>query len=64
MLKGKRATSNWPIRDDIRNAGAVVVDEPVVVDGNLITSRHLIDLPQYMEAIANQVQKRRNAAQP
>lgn len=63
VLKGKRATSNWPIRDDIRNAGAVVIDQPVVVDGNLITSRHPIDLPQYMEAITNQAQKRRNAAQ-
>lgn len=53
VLQGKRATANWPIHDDIRNAGAIVIDEPVVVDGNLITSRHPIDLPPFMEAIAS-----------
>ncbi len=31
--------------DDIRNAGAFVSDEPVIVNGNIITSRHPIDLP-------------------
>lgn len=55
VLKGKRVTGNWPLMDDLRNAGAMVRDEPLVVDGNLITSRHPIDLPQYLTAIADAV---------
>lgn len=57
ILQGKRATANWPIHDDIRNAGAVVSDESVVVDGNLITSRHPIDLPPFMNAIVEAMVK-------
>jgi protease I len=63
ILQGKQATANWPIHDDLRNAGAIVIDEPVVVDGNLITSRHPIDLPPFMEAIAVAVKKATGAAQ-
>lgn len=62
VLQGKRATANWPIHDDIRNAGATVIDEPVVVDGNLITSRHPIDLPPFMGAIVEAMQKGNGAA--
>lgn len=48
VLKGRRATGYRGIWDDLRNAGAlVVVDEPVVVDGNLITSRTPDDLPEF-----------------
>lgn len=63
VLQGKRATANWPIHDDIKNAGATVLDEPVVVDGNLITSRHPIDLPPFMDAIAEATLKGNGAAQ-
>ena len=46
------------IKDDVINAGADYVDEPVVVDGNLVTSRRPDDLPVFLpaviEAIANQ----------
>src|SRR3954451_4741055 len=49
LLRGRTATS-WPsIRTDLRNAGAKVVDEPVVVDGNIVTSRN----PQDVEAFTN-----------
>lgn len=47
VLKGKRVTGYRGIWDDLRNAGAVVLDEPVVVDENLITSRVPNDLPAF-----------------
>src|SRR6516164_8727858 len=39
ILKGKRVTGSLGIKDDLENAGGIWVDEPVVVDGNLISSR-------------------------
>jgi protease I len=40
VVRGRRLTS-WPsVRTDLRNAGADVVDEEVVVDGNLVSSRN------------------------
>lgn len=51
VLDGKRATG-WPsIRTDLENAGADVVDEAVVVDGNLITSRKPDDIPAFTDAL-------------
>jgi protease I len=50
-LKGKRATSFMAIKFDMINAGATWVDEPVVVDGNLITSRNPDDLPVFCKAV-------------
>jgi len=47
-LKGKRMTSYLAVKPDIVNAGAVWVDEPVVVDGNLVTSRAWPDNPYWM----------------
>ena len=47
VVKGKRMTS-WPsLQTDLRNAGADWVDEEVVVDGNLVTSRKPDDLPAF-----------------
>ena len=51
VLKGKKATCYKTIRDDIRAAGASYVDEEVVVDGNLITSRFPADLPAFCREI-------------
>jgi protease I len=50
-LKGKKATCFFAIKDDVINAGANYVDEEVVRDGNLITSRKPDDLPAFMKAI-------------
>ncbi len=51
MVQAKRLTS-WPsIAIDLRNAGAIWVDRPVVRDGNLITSRKPADLPRFNKAI-------------
>ena len=51
VLKGRKATSFFAIKDDMINAGAQWVDEPVVIDGKLITSRTPDDLPLFMPAI-------------
>jgi protease I len=51
---GRKLTSYPSIRTDLRNAGARVVDEEVVVDGNLITSRSPSDLPAFCETIIKQ----------
>lgn len=55
VLQGRTLTSVNKIRDDIWNAGGNYVDEPLVVDGNLITSRVPGDLPQFNEALAEAV---------
>lgn len=55
-LKGKKLTSYYTIQDDIRNAGGQWVDEEVVVDGNLITSRNPDDLPAFNDAILSALQ--------
>jgi protease I len=52
ILRGKKATSYFAIRDDVTNAGATWLDQEVVVDGNLITSRNPYDLPAFCKAIA------------
>lgn len=46
-LKGKELTSFVSVRKDLENAGAIVKDEEVIVDGNLVTSRTPDDLPAF-----------------
>jgi protease I len=58
ILKGKRATSFFSIKDDMVNAGATWVDQEVVVDGNLITSRKPDDLPAFCREIVKALAKR------
>lgn len=54
VARGRRLTS-WPsIRTDLRNAGAEVVDEEVVTDGNITTSRSPDDLPAFCERIVQE----------
>ena len=56
LLRGKTATS-WPsIRTDLRNAGAQVVDEAVVTDGNIITSRKPDDVEEFTNAVIHLVE--------
>ncbi|TLS37012.1 type 1 glutamine amidotransferase domain-containing protein [Pseudalkalibacillus caeni] len=50
VLEGKTVTSTPGIKDDMENAGATWVDEPVIVDGHLVSSRRPPDLPDYMRA--------------
>jgi protease I len=51
IVRGKRATCFYSIRDDLKNAGAEYVDAEVVKDGNLITSRQPGDLPVFCREI-------------
>jgi protease I len=51
LLRGRKATSWKSIRTDLRNAGAEVVDEEVVVDDNIITSRKPDDVPAFTDAV-------------
>ncbi|MQA64572.1 MAG: DJ-1/PfpI/YhbO family deglycase/protease [Alphaproteobacteria bacterium] len=50
-VKGRKLTSYRSIRMDITNAGGKWVDEEVVVDGNLITSRKPEDIPAFIERV-------------
>jgi protease I len=50
ILKGRRATCFFAIKDDVVNAGARYEDAEVVVDGNLVTSRKPEDLPAFCRA--------------
>lgn len=54
VAAGRTLTSYPSIRTDLRNAGANVVDEEVVVDGNLITSLSPSDLPAFCSTIIKQ----------
>ena len=57
VLRGRTATS-WPsIRTDLRNAGANVIDEPAVTDGNLVTSRKPDDVPAFTEALVSLIEQ-------
>lgn len=53
IVSGRRLTSTVGIRDDVVNAGATWVDEAVVVDGNLISSRVPSDLPAFGAAMVD-----------
>lgn len=55
VARGKRLASFPSLQTDIRNAGGEWVDETVVVDGNLITSRNPDDLPAFNKAILDAV---------
>jgi protease I len=57
VLKGKTATCFFSIRDDVANAGAHYVDQEVVVDGNLITSREPKDLPAFCREVIKAMEK-------
>ncbi len=53
VLQGRTVTSFFAIKDDLVHAGAKWVDEEVVVDGKMVTSRKPDDLPAFMRAVIN-----------
>jgi len=57
ILKGKKVTGFYAIKDDLINAGAQFIDKEVVVDGNLITSRNPYDLPAFCAEIVKKLKE-------
>lgn len=57
MLKGKTMTSYKSVKTDLENAGVQWVDEEVVVDGALITSRSPADLPAFNKRMVEEFAK-------
>lgn len=51
IIKNKKATGYIGIKDDLANAGAIYFDQPVVIDGNIITARHPRDVGELMKAL-------------
>ncbi|MBP3038723.1 type 1 glutamine amidotransferase [Bacillaceae bacterium Marseille-Q3522] len=60
ILAGIHVTSTPGIRDDMENAGAIWHNEPVVVDGHIISSRRPPDLPPYAKTFADILAKQGN----
>ncbi|HEX5274461.1 MAG TPA: type 1 glutamine amidotransferase domain-containing protein [Candidatus Rubrimentiphilum sp.] len=55
IVRGRQLTGVHSIADDIRNAGGLYRDQPVVQDGNWVTSRTPDDLPQFNRAIVEKL---------
>ncbi len=61
-LKGRKATCFFAIKDDVQNAGAKYLDQEVVRDGNIITSRKPDDLPAFLQTIIQAVKEAKKPA--
>lgn len=57
VIRGRRATAYVSIADDMKNAGAIYVDAPLVEDGNIITSPHYRDNGVFMHAVIEKLKK-------
>ena len=53
VVKGKRISGYYSLKDDIENAGAIYVDEPVVSDSNIISTAHYKHLGPWMKAVCD-----------
>jgi protease I len=51
ILEGRKVTSTPGIKDDLTHAGAQWLDQPVVIDRNLVSARRPPDIPEYMSAL-------------
>lgn len=56
--RGRRTTGWYSVRTDLANAGSQVVDQEVVVDGNIITSRMPSDVPAFTKAVIEALSRR------
>jgi protease I len=63
VVEGRTLTSYPSIRKDLENAGAKVVDEPVVVDQGLVTSRNPDDLSQFCDKMCEEIAEGKHAGQ-
>ena len=57
VVRGKKLTSFSSIKTDVKNAGGDWVDEEVVVDGNLVTSRQPDDIPAFNEKLLELIER-------
>jgi protease I len=57
IVKGKRISGYYSLKDDIVNAGATYVDEPCVVDGNIVTTAHYKHLAPWMKTVCDMALK-------
>jgi len=57
VARGRKLTSFWSIKTDVKNAGGNWVDQKVVVDGNLVTSRSPGDIPAFNEKLLEEFAK-------
>ncbi|MFB4167957.1 type 1 glutamine amidotransferase domain-containing protein [Virgibacillus sp. JSM 102003] len=55
ILQGRTVTSTPGIKDDMSNAGATWIDDAVIVDGHIVSSRRPPDLPAYVKAFADKL---------
>lgn len=62
LVEGRRLTSYHTIADDIINAGGDWMDQAVVIDDNLITSRQPDDIPKFMEALIDMLSEQESNA--
>ncbi len=53
IMRGRKATCYKGMKDDLVNAGALYLDEPVVVDANIVTAQHFRDNAPWMKATLN-----------
>jgi protease I len=60
IMKGYKCTSTPGIKDDIENAGAIWIDEPLVIDRNMVSSRKPDDLPQFCLGIIEVLSKQKS----
>jgi len=58
ILKGRKLTGYWNIQVDLKNAGGTVIEQSVVTDANMITSRHPIDVADFSRAVENWLVKK------
>lgn len=63
VLRGRRLTSYPSLRTDLRNAGAQWVDEEVVVDQGLVSSRRPDDLPAFIDKAIEEIAEGEHAGQ-
>jgi deglycase len=57
VARGRKLTSYWSIKTDVKNAGGNWVDEEVVLDGNLVTSRSPKDIPAFNKRLLEELAK-------
>ncbi len=53
IVKGRKISGYYSIKDDINNSGATYVDEPAVIDGNIISSPHYKHMGEWMKQTFN-----------